>query len=122
MAVVEVEYSFSDLSNQEYTCETCRFYGFEWNMTPCESCTKTHSGYTPISEIEALKGGVMVNISDTTPKVYNMPWRADSYKCVVAREDGGKLWYWGAYNSVNKASVVANSIGGVVLDKWERAD
>lgn len=63
-----------------------------------------------------------MSVNDERPMVYNVSRYADGYEYIVAREEDGKLWYWGAYDSVNKASVTANSIGGVVLDKWEKAN
>lgn len=51
-------------------------------------------------------------------KVENTPEEVDPY--VVARPDGGSLWYWGSWNNKEEAQKVAKEIGGLVLFCKER--
>lgn len=51
--------------------------------------------------------------------INNLPTYANEYKYIVARRVDGELWFWGAWNDLNKANEVALEIGGeVVTNKW----
>lgn len=46
--------------------------------------------------------------------VLNVPLEHDKY--VVARLNRGELWYWGSYNSLDRAKTVAIQVNGVILE------
>ena len=48
-------------------------------------------------------------------KIKNIPMYAYEHEFVVAREVDGDMWFYGAYDSVEKAENVANEIGGWVF-------
>lgn len=52
--------------------------------------------------------------------VKNMPAYASKHKYIVARRvsDWGDLWFYGAWDDVEKAQEVANEIGSIVLENF----
>lgn len=55
-------------------------------------------------------------MAEYTVKVNNTPEYASAYKYAVARCCDGEMWFWGAWNDINKANQVAHNIDGVVLE------
>lgn len=51
--------------------------------------------------------------------INNMPSYANEYTYIVACEDCGEYWFYGAYNDLAKAEMVANDCEGVVLNNLE---
>ena len=52
---------------------------------------------------------------DTTEKIYSAPEYANRYPYIVARREGGRWWFWGAWQSETLAQEAAISIGGSVF-------
>lgn len=52
--------------------------------------------------------------------IKNMPAYAAKYRYIVARRAGDwdDLWFYGAWDDVEKAQEVANEIGGIVLENF----
>lgn len=48
--------------------------------------------------------------------INNMPSYANEYTYIVACEDCGEYWFYGAYDNLAKAEMVANDCEGVVLN------
>lgn len=48
--------------------------------------------------------------------VNNMPTYAKEYNYIVARECDGEYWFYGAYETADRANRVAVEVGGVVVD------
>lgn len=46
--------------------------------------------------------------------VLNVPESAKRYKFYIARYVDGKIWYWGASNSITEANRIAGEIHGLV--------
>ena len=51
--------------------------------------------------------------------VKNVADYAEKYEYIVARPFEGKLWFWGAYSSRERAEEAARENNGVVLTKGE---
>ena len=50
-------------------------------------------------------------------KINNLPKYAEDKKYIVAREIEGELWFWGAYDDLDKAVNAATEIRGQLLVK-----
>lgn len=50
-------------------------------------------------------------------KIMNMPAYADEYRYIVARECDGDLWFYGAYETEDRAYGVARQVRGVVVER-----
>jgi hypothetical protein len=50
----------------------------------------------------------------TKINVRNLPDYAKRYMFIVSRLCDGELWFWGAYETKERANEVAKEIGGVV--------
>lgn len=51
-------------------------------------------------------------------KIQNMPEYAKSYRFVVAREEKGQLWFYGAYHELSKAKSVADEVFGIIVRQY----
>lgn len=56
------------------------------------------------------------------PKVNNVPRYASEHNYIVARNVDGELWFWGAYDRLERARATARDVNGEVLNEWEEAD
>ena len=52
--------------------------------------------------------------------VYNVPTYAKEYNYMVARECDGKLWFYGAYETKERATEVAIEVRGIVVEQCHR--
>lgn len=50
------------------------------------------------------------------PKINNIPDYAKEYDFIVARECDGEFWFYGAYETVNRAMEVAIAVDGHVIN------
>ena len=50
-------------------------------------------------------------------RINNEPDYAKNYEYIVARISNGEFWFWGAYETKNRAEEVSHTVNGIIIHR-----